>query len=60
VAAIHPTDLYNEHHHRGSVLNDVHSVGADGTGRYPGFEWTRVECVNLGGTAEAIRLSSLA
>lgn len=42
MAAIHPTDLYNEQHHRGSVLNDCHSVGADGTGRYPGFEWTQV------------------
>lgn len=55
MAAIHPTDVYNEKHHRGSVLNDSHSVGADGTGRYPGFERTRGRCVNLGGTAVAIK-----
>lgn len=55
MAAIHPTDVYDEQHHRGSVLNNRHSVGADGTGRYPGLKWTRVRGVNLGGTAEAIK-----
>lgn len=39
MAEIHPTDSYKEKHHRGSVLNDSHSVGTDGTGRYPGVEW---------------------
>ena len=42
MAEIHPTDNYNEEHHRGSVLNDFYSVGADGTGRYPGFEWAHL------------------
>ncbi len=41
MAEIHPTDGYNEQHHRGSVLNDFNSVGTDGTGRYPGFEWAQ-------------------
>ena len=52
MAAIHPTGVYNEKHHRGSVLNDVYSVGADGTGRYPDFEWAQVRRVNLGGTGD--------
>lgn len=55
MAEIHPTDVYNEKHHRGFVLKDYYSVGTNGTGRYPGFEWTRGRGVNLGGTAEAIK-----
>lgn len=57
VAEIHPTDGYSEQHHRGSVLNESYSVGADGTGRYP--DTSGHLNANLGGTAEACKLSSL-